>query len=494
MQQYHDLCKHILENGVVKGDRTGTGTISTFGYQMRFDLSKGFPLITTKDMLTPYKEGANTNFDNIVYELKWFIDGDTNIKYLVDNGCNIWIPDAYREYRNKGGNLSQKEFGEAIRNNEAFAKEFGNLGPVYGEQIRRQEFIHKVKIIDSPHQEPKLPNGFEPTVRGVATLGEVLDIRNNDDYDMFYDTWKSMINRCYHEENDNYRYYGGKGVFVDSEWLIFRNFYDDVKKLPNWELKVEYPNEYSLDKDLSGYNFYSKNTTKWLHKNDQSANRGFRPFIALSPTGESQLALNIYPFAEKYGLSGGNIGQCLRGKREQHKGWRFEYADVPIGYKYVKETIDQLKRAIAMIKHNPISRRIIIQTWNNKHIDMMTLPPCHSFVQFYVANGKLSCQLYQRSGDVFLGVPYNIASYALLVRMIAQQTGLEVGDFIHTIGDAHIYLNHVEQVKEQITREPKSLAKLVIKRVPNSIFDYKREDFDIVDYEAHGVLKGKVSF
>lgn len=313
MQQYLGLCKTIIEKGIKKEDRTGTGTLSYFGYQMRFDLSEGFPLMTTKDMLTPYKEGANTNFDNIVYELLWFLNGDTNLKYLLDNGCNIWIPDGYRFYTENGWNkphLDKQAFIKRIKESQ-YELGIGDLGPIYGKQ------------------------------------------------------WRS--------------------------WTV----------------------EDEIDCSCS-----------------------------------------------------------YRGA----------------------ETIDQISNVIRSIKDNPDSRRHIVSAWNVADIEEMALPPCHVMFQFYVANGKLSCQLYQRSGDVFLGVPYNIASYALLTRMIAQQVGLEVGEFIHTLGDAHIYLNHVEQVKEQITREPKPLSKLIIKRVPKSIFDYKREDFDIVDYDSHGVLKGKVSF
>jgi thymidylate synthase len=313
MQQYLDLCKTILEKGVKKEDRTGTGTISYFGYQMRFDLSEGYPLMTTKDMMTPYKEGANTNFDNIVYELLWFLNGDTNLKYLLDNGCNIWIPDGYKFYSKNGWNrphLDKSAFIKKIKETD-YKLGIGDLGPIYGKQ------------------------------------------------------WRS--------------------------WTV----------------------EDEIDCSCS-----------------------------------------------------------YRGK----------------------ETIDQIENVVDQIKKNPNSRRLIVSAWNVADIEEMALPPCHIMFQFYVANGKLSCQLYQRSGDVFLGVPYNIASYALLTRMIAQQVGLEVGEFVHTLGDAHIYLNHVEQVKEQITREPKPLSKLIIKRVPNSIFDYKREDFEVVDYDAHGVLKGKVSF
>ena len=267
-QQYLALCRHILDNGVEKPDRTGTGTLSTFGYQMRFDLSQGFPLLTTKKL----------HWKSIVYELLWFLRGDTNVKYLNDNGVTIW---------------------------DEWADEDGDLGPIYGKQ------------------------------------------------------WRS--------------------------WL-----------LPN------------------------------------------------------------YSFTH--------------------------------GYRY-----DQIANVIDQIRDNPDSRRLLVSAWNVGELDQMVLPPCHFAFQFYVANGKLSCQLYQRSGDVFLGVPFNIASYSLLTYMIAHVTGLEVGEFIHTLGDAHIYSNHIEQVKTQLEREPRKLPTLKIKRKVTDIDDFSFEDFELIGYEPHPHIPGKVA-
>ncbi|UGB29159.1 thymidylate synthase [Metabacillus sp. B2-18] len=263
MKQYLELCQHVLANGVIKEDRTGTGTISTFGYQMRFNLKEGFPLITTKKLHTK----------SIIHELLWFLKGDTNIKYLQDNGVKIW--------------------------NE-WADEDGELGPVYGHQ------------------------------------------------------WRA------------------------------------------WPAR------------------------------DGS-------------------------------------------------------------------TIDQITNVVQQIKNNPDSRRLIVSAWNVADVDSMALPPCHCFFQFYVADGKLSCQLYQRSADVFLGVPFNIASYALLVHMMAQATNLEVGEFVHTFGDVHIYSNHVEQVKEQLQRDPRPLPTLVVNKDVKSIFDFSFEDFSFENYNPHPHIKGAVS-
>jgi len=263
MKQYLDLLDHVLQNGTVKEDRTGTGTKSVFGYQMRFNLEDGFPLLTTKKLHTK----------SIIHELLWFLKGETNVKYLQDNGVRIW--------------------------NE-WADENGDLGPVYGSQ------------------------------------------------------WRSWIN--------------AKG-----------------------------------------------------------------------------------------------------------------------------ETIDQITQVIDSIINNPDSRRHIVNSWNVGEIDNMALPPCHILFQFYVANGKLSCQLYQRSADIFLGVPFNIASYAMLLSMVAQVTGLKPGEFVHTLGDAHIYLNHIEQVKEQLSRTPYSLPQLEINKEVKSIFDFTFEDFKIKNYNSHPHIKGEIA-
>ncbi|PKL01535.1 MAG: thymidylate synthase [Tenericutes bacterium HGW-Tenericutes-1] len=291
MRQYLDFLNYILETGSKKDDRTSTGTISRFGYQMRFDLSEGFPLLTTKKI----------HLKSIIHELLWFIKGDTNIRYLVLNDVRIWNDWPYASYQksNEYQNETMDEFIEKIKTDENFALKYGDLGPVYGRQWR----------------------GFE-----------------------------------------------GKDT-----------------------------------------------------------------------------------------------------------------------------TVDQLKWVIDEIKRNPNSRRLIVNSWNAALIDKMALPPCHAMFQFYVVENKLSCQLYQRSADAFLGVPFNIASYALLTMMIAKVTGLEVGEFIHTFGDCHIYLNHLDQVNLQLSRTPKALPTMLIKRDIKSIDDFQYEDFELINYQPHPAIKGKVA-
>ena len=313
MKQYLDLCEHVLHNGLYKEDRTGTGTISTFGYQMRFDLQAGFPLLTTK----------RTLFRLIASELLWFIKGDTNIKYLLQHKNNIWNEWAFKKWveSEEYNGPDMKDFGLRSLKDEVFAQE-------YNEQMA----LFKEKVL-------------------------------NDD-----------------------------------------------------------------------------------------------------------------EFAKKYGDLGNVYGK-------QWRAWKTSKG----------ETIDQLKEVIETIKTNPDSRRLIVSGWNPEDVPSMALPPCHTLFQFYVQEGKLSCQLYQRSADVFLGVPFNIASYALLTHLIAHECGLEVGEFIHTFGDAHIYSNHVEQVKLQMSREPKQLPVLKLNPDKKSVFEFEMEDITIEGYDPHPLIKAPIA-
>ena len=313
MEQYLQLCRTILENGTDKGDRTGTGTRSIFGHQMRFGLSEGFPLLTTK----------KTAFRLIVSELLWFIKGDTNVRTLIAEKNPIWDEWAFEKY------VKSEEYS----------------GP---------------DMTDFGRRAAKDPE------------------------------FKEILN----EEMDKFR----EKVLSDDR------------------------------------------------------------------------------FAEAYGDLGPVYGRQWRSWPDGRGG-----------------TIDQLKNVIESIRNNPDSRRHIVSAWNPAEVEDMALPPCHTLFQFYVADGKLSCQLYQRSADVFLGVPFNIASYALLTHLIARETGLEPGEFIHTLGDAHIYSNHFDQVNEQLSREPRKLPKLVIDAGEKSIFELETSDIRVDGYDPHPRIKAPIA-
>jgi thymidylate synthase len=291
MRQYLDLMQHVLDNGVKKEDRTGTGTLSVFGQQMRFDLGEGFPLLTTKKVF----------LKGIIHELLWFLAGDTNIKYLVDNGVGIWNEWPHARYiKQTGEGIPLEEFVARVREDAAFAEQWGGIGPGYGYQ------------------------------------------------------WRS-----------------------------------------------------------------------W-------------------PTPD-----------------GGHV--------------------------------DQIRQVVEQIKSNPDSRRMIVSAWNVAEVENMALPPCHTLFQFYVAEGRLSCQLYQRSADIFLGVPFNIASYALLTMMMAQVCDLEPGDFVHTLGDAHLYANHLEQTRLQLSRQPYPLPTMRINPEVKDIFGFTFDDFELAGYEHHPPIKAPVA-
>jgi len=315
MKQYLDMCKKILSEGTFKQDRTGTGTISLFGYQNRYDLSEGFPLLTTKKV----------HLKSIIHELLWFISGETNIKYLVDNDVKIWNEWSYENYKKKYESLKSQ-----------------------------------------------LPIQF-----GMSDEME-----------------------CY-------------GYLIEEPMLTMEQYIERIKNMEKRNINED---------------------TVW-------------------------------------GWLGSVYG----------KQWR----DF--------EGFDQLEWVIEEIKTNPDSRRLIVSSWNPPEIENMALPPCHMMFQFYVNDGKLSLQLYQRSADAFLGVPFNIASYALLLMMVAQVTNLEPGEFIHSFGDVHIYSNHLEQINLQLEREPRSLPKMVLNKEVKSIFDFKYKDFTLIEYNPHDAIKGKVA-
>ena len=360
MKQYLDLLNRVLTEGTEKSDRTGTGTISVFGHQMRFNLDDGFPCLTTKKL----------HLKSIIYELLWFLQGDTNVKYLQEHGVRIW--------------------------NE-WADENGDLGHVYGYQWRSW---------------PDYNGGF------IDQISEVVEtIKHNPD---------------------------SRRIIV-SAW--------NVADLNNMNLPPCH----------AFFQFYVADGRLSLQLYQRSADI----FLGV-PFNIASYALLLQMMAQVTGLKAGDF---------VHTG----------GF------IDQISEVVETIKHNPDSRRIIVSAWNVADLNNMNLPPCHAFFQFYVADGRLSLQLYQRSADIFLGVPFNIASYALLLQMMAQVTGLKAGDFVHTFGDAHIYLNHLEQVKLQLSREPRPLPQMKINPDVKSIFDFKFEDFELVNYDPHPHIAGAVA-
>jgi len=458
MRQYLDLLQHILDNGVEKADRTGTGTLSVFGYQMRFNLSEGFPLLTTKKVW----------FKGVVEELLWFIRGETNVSTLHPDIQKWWTP---------------------------WADEDGDLGPIYGSQFRASRWWARVqpRLYDIP--EVRRSEGL---FCGVGESGNEKPTHCNDSLDdILKPVWRDMLKRCYDQRCKAYPAYGARGVHVDPEWLCYPNFKRDAQGLEGWPLKLEWPDRYSLDKDiLYASNRYCRETCIWASKKEQSMNTSTNtPFVAVDQEGREWTFPSIGDMKEKFGVNLSAVHRCLQGKLHTHHGWSsFRYLEPGDGRVIRFREVDQLALAVATIKHSPDSRRIVLNLWHTPAMGATRLPCCHgSVIQFYVVNGRLSCQMYQRSGDVFIGVPVNIASYSLLTLMIASVTGLKPGEFIHTLGDAHLYKNHIEQARLQLTREPRPLPKMILNPNVKSIFDFKYEDFTLSEYDPHPHIKAQVA-
>lgn len=522
MKPYLDALRQIIETGVDRGGRNGL-TRALFGMQMRYDMADGFPTVTTKRL---YWKG-------VVHELLWFISGSTNVKYLREHGIKWW---------------------------DAWADENGEIGPLYGKQLRNIEhsywvepliyippdpkasppFNKEIKVDFNTHNTdllgktvetkaglctvikelPRHRNGrthfivkfhntgyereatydsirrgtlkdlWSPTVYGVGIYGDYDS--NDEDLNILKNTWLDVIKRCYDINSKSYKSYGEKGVHVSPEWLVFANFQRDAKMLPNWELKKQFPDEYSLDKDiLHASNRYSYKTCMWASHTEQSLNTSTSTlFSAISPHGDMVVFRSFGEARKKYNLNASAIHRCLAGKLKTHHGWSgFRYLSKDSGVLRTR-IIDQLKQVIAQIRHNPYSRRHVISLWNPHDLDKMSLPPCHgTVIQFYVENDKLSMQMYQRSCDLIIGVPVNIASYSLLLHMVAQVTDLVPGEFIHTLGDAHIYHVHFEQVETQLQREPLELPELYLNPQITTIDNFKMQDIKLRNYKHHGTIK-----
>lgn len=416
--QYIELLQRIKDYGTRKGDRTGTGTISLFGAQMRFNLRRSFPLLTTKKL--PFRW--------IAEELFWMLSGSTYEPDLRDEGVDIWAEWATPE--------------QCAR----FGREAGDLGPVYGWQWRYFGAPYPGSI-EQP--EPRLREGLEPTYLGVANgsgkEGHPLKKR-----------WEGMISRCYDPNSVSYRYYGGKGVSVCDKWLEFAAFAEDAEKLEGWDM--DRLSDLELDKDGIGFGYrYEPAMCRWVTRSENCSSRDDRVFV-LEKEGKHYRVDNVGRFCKEHGVSAKNMSDLWTGRKNAKERYGFRLVRV----EKKGRGFDQLAEVVRLLIEKPNSRRIILSGWHPVEANQVALPPCHTLTQFYVADGELSAHMYQRSADVFLGVPFNIASYALLTHMLAHVTGLRVGDFVHSFGDVHIYLNHQEQVDEQLSRQPRDLPTLTI--------------------------------
>jgi thymidylate synthase len=448
MKPYLELVKRVFNTGVTRPDRTGTGTISVFGTQTTFDLREGFPATTTKRLA----------FKAVVSELLGFIKGADNLKDFGTAGAKIWQANYEADY-----------WAPRVP---------GDLGRIYGTRYRKWR---KSTFREQP--KPTLREGLKATMCGVANgAGGKAETK-------LYSVWANMIQRCYNPTSKDYRYYGARGVYVDNSWLEFAVFLKDAIELPNWRAfaKLE------LDKDklpgASGF-CYSRSTCQWLTRQQNSYT--IKPTKAYTLTNSTQRAVgtNLSELARQLVVPVSSLvtAAALWPKVRVVKGWQFEsIIDLP-----TTDYIDQLQELINGLKANPNSRRHVVTMWNPAEDEETVLPPCHYAFQCYVANGYLDLIFVMRSVDLFLGAPFDIASYALLQTMLAREVGLEPRFLTMQTGDTHIYLNHVEQVKEMLRRMPGRLPQLHI-TPGKTMFELTEEDFALENYYPRDTIKADMA-
>ena len=522
MQVYLDLLKDIIDNGTDKDDRTGTGTRSVFGRQIRFDLSEGFPCLTTKKM----------HLGAIIRELLWFLNGVPDRRILHSgkfdesrfdiwkgnaldrkdnirfNGYNIgnlypvmWryfpvaIPTASCYVNRRPGTDTPDdiqhpviEFRKYYRSGEVVNTEscgsYTILGKGTGDNIVLQ-FNKTGYVTEVSKATEHVKDHLMPSVEGIGYHGYGSFDKKSPTYKHLYRMWQDMLIRCY-RPRENHR--GYSHISVSREWHNFSNFYNDAYNLPNFQEFVDSNYTYNLDKDYFGSAIYCKESCIFIS-----------PELNKSLNAGGTCNFRVYKFEDKEFFSQTSLENYLYGKRRKLDDTELISLGVEIicddGDRLIRPKIfiDQIANIIEEIKNNSDSRRLVINSWNVESDRNAVLSACHNTFQFYVANGKLSCQLYQRSGDAFLGVPFNIASYALLTMMVAQACDLEPGEFVHTFGDLHLYNDHFEQAHTQMSREPRPLPKMKINPEVKDLFDFKFEDFELVEYDPHPHIKAKVS-
>jgi len=462
--QYLDLLSEVLEKGFRHEDRTGTGTRRLIAKTMRFDLSNGnIPVFTTKKI----------HWKSVLVELLWFMRGDTDVKWLQSRGVNIW---------------------------NSWTDKYGTIGKGYGYQWRSQSETMLVERKDSDFLCENSPVG---KVCGIAEGGD----RGKDKYTKdVYRVWHGMISRCYNKKDTGYRFYGQKGTKVCDRWLYFKNFLEDFKKIPGFKFKTVDWGEYSLDKDFFGSNVYAPDTCIFSSKRNQNLNTERSSVVKVTfPCGKVSIESNLVDFCKVHKLDYSQARRCVRGENSKHKDFSFEKIEVGENTLVRTNVVDQLKYVVNSLKYNPGSRRIILNAWNPLDLDKMELPPCHMMFQVSVINGKLHLELYQRSCDLFLGVPFNCSSYSVLAHILAKECGLEAKEFIWHGHDCHIYENHEAQVKEQLKRKPKPFPSMDVQLKPGDLMnflDHKVDDmtwediqkiFLIENYQFHPVIKAKVA-
>lgn len=483
--QYLELVDKILKEGVLKENRTGIDTKAIAGAMIEHDMSEGFPLLTTKKMY----------FKGVKVELEGFIKGITSKQWFKDKGCNIW---------NEWANPMKAPYGHDDASKARMLEE-DDLGKIYGYQWVNFGSQNK-QIISFPPKVTKfqttdkieLPHGkdqnewyYFPKVCGVACLGKPIESSNKKLEDILYKNWYDMVNRCVNPESTQFAFYGRAGVKICDRWLCFENYRADVIQLPRWQDKLRDPSGFVLDKDYYGAKVYAPDTCVYLSTEENIMYNNSSLYLVSSVEQEVH-CLTKREVAEILGFSRKNVDTYLD-KNKEYEGWRIREIKDGNVHRY-QLPVNQLRRIVTTLKKNPNDRRMICSAWNASELEEMALVPCHTHWQVTVINGKLNLAWYQRSVDVPLGLPFNIASYGLLLHLLAKEAGLKEGRLIGFLMDTHIYVNQVDALQEQICREPMKLPTIATytKEVDGRLFS--DEIFDVFKWEHnHTLLNAYVS-
>lgn len=545
--KYLNILRHVLENGREKSPvrRNSSGqwepvdggvkTIACPNVHFSYDMSRGFPLITTKKIA----------WKTLKVELEGFIKGITDKSWYQERGCSIWNswanPQAVEAEYEYPLNYSIAD-GTPLRSKKECAKIVTDLGPIYGFQFRSFG-KYSYDLIKAPPQNPseesinykppykivnksskkiisdagrddcgrplvkvELSSGYtkivrkdhcvvsdpyEKTVCGVGYLGETEKFdKQSALYNNLKKCWNHIIERCYNPNCKEYKFYGQKGVYVCKSWHNFSRFFQEAQNIAGFSYKLRDLNEYQLDKDHFQSNCYSKETCVWIPKSMNSRYANCQPFEAISPEGKTYHHISTQVFAEIYGLNSHCISRCLRGERPHHKNWKFKKTENQ-NYRFSLPK-DQLANIVETLRTNPMDRRMVCSAWNPNQMHMMALPPCHTQWGCTVIGDTLNLNFMMRSSDVFLGMPFNIASYGLLLSLLAKDAGFKVGNLSAMFADCHIYENSIEATKTQLAQTPKKTPQLEI--LDNSddgfdIFKWDHTQAKIIGYEPHKKLK-----
>lgn len=465
---YLALVKDVMENGCMSDNRTAHKTKYISGAMLKCDLSEGFPLLT----------GSRRGYKYVSAELECFIKGITDKRMFQKRKCRIW---------DEWCNPKKVAYGHNKDDYKRMSEE-PDLGKVYGYQWSHFGNTDTDSVVCVKRRTiPKDPSKKLCYDDSVCCKGEFVESYDETIFDKVYGVWCDFTSKCYKTNYKSYAEYGGKGVFVDKRWMTFSNFLDDCDELPNFSDMIRNIDDYVLDINYYGGNAYSKDVCVWLKKGESELYKNSELFVAVNKKGDEKSFISLHKASEELGCSVTRIASVLKGKQKSTGGWSFAYArhGDDVVYRYKLPT-NQLRYVIETAKSDPTSRRLMCVAWNPTQLDEMSLTPCVYSWQILIntETNKMDLVYYQRSADLILGVPANISSYSMLLILLCEELGYEVGSVTALMSNVHIYENHFEKVEELLGRETYDLPTIKLKKF-DGIYNFSYDDFEIENYKCN---------